>query len=400
MIGQIKCPQCGRFMPSDAVICPYCGLNLNAGPAVPMQPPAAGKAIASPKKGGAAKVAAVIVAIFLVFAILISALSSAPPGSSRADSIPDSAVKMTVADDLYKPVVHSTGWTAPVPMPGPINTAGAEDSPFITPDGSRFFFFFTPDVNVPVQKQLIDKVTGIWWCQKSGDTWTEPEKIVLSADTALDGAEFVQGNTMWFASIRAGNLGEIDYYTSEYANGKWGSVTNAGSQINVDYDIGEMHISADGDTMYFHAAKSATNSDMDIWQTTKTSSGWSQPVQVPGLSTGTMEGYPFVTQDGNEIWYTGWSTQGYQGPAIFRCVKSETGWGAPEEIISNFAGECTLDSEGNIYFVHHYYGSNGSMIEADIYVAYNSASASSTSSSTLADIEFAGSLMACAARPS
>jgi len=28
-----------------------------------------------------------------------------------------------------------------------------------------------------------------------------------------------------------------------------------------------------------------------------------------------------------------------------------------------------LDSNGNIYFVHHFY-KNGEMIEADIYVAY------------------------------
>ena len=38
-------------------------------------------------------------------------------------------------------------------------------------------------------------------------------------------------------------------------------------------------------------------------------------------------------------------------------------------IISQFAGEPTLDNEGNVYFVHHFY-KNEVMIEADIYVAY------------------------------
>jgi hypothetical protein len=38
-------------------------------------------------------------------------------------------------------------------------------------------------------------------------------------------------------------------------------------------------------------------------------------------------------------------------------------------IISQFAGEPTLDSQGNIYFVHHFY-KDGEMIEADIYIAH------------------------------
>jgi len=37
-------------------------------------------------------------------------------------------------------------------------------------------------------------------------------------------------------------------------------------------------------------------------------------------------------------------------------------------IISQFAGEPTLDKEGNIYFTHHFF-KDGVMLEADIYVA-------------------------------
>jgi hypothetical protein len=46
----------------------------------------------------------------------------------------------------------------------------------------------------------------------------------------------------------------------------------------------------------------------------------------------------------------------------------EEGWSEPELIISQFAGEPSLDSEGNIYFTHHYF-KDGKMIEADIFVA-------------------------------
>ena len=61
------------------------------------------------------------------------------------------------------------------------------------------------------------------------------------------------------------------------------------------------------------------------------------------------------------------------GPATYRSVKEGDGsWSQPEEILSNFAGEPTLDDEGDLYFVHHFATFPGGVyqpIEADIYVA-------------------------------
>jgi hypothetical protein len=122
---------------------------------------------------------------------------------------------------------------------------------------------------------------------------------------------------------------------------------------------------------------------MDLWTTSRVGSAWSQPVKVPGVNTAATEGYPFLTEDGNQLWYTGSSKMGYTGPALFRCLKSGSGWGAAVEVVSNFAGECTMDSEGNLYFVHHYYALNMTMLEADIYVAYNKSSAGASSTASV-----------------
>jgi hypothetical protein len=54
--------------------------------------------------------------------------------------------------------------------------------------------------------------------------------------------------------------------------------------------------------------------------------------------------------------------------AVFRSNLGPSGWETPELIVSQFAGEPTLDNDGNLYFVHHYFR-DGVMIEADIYVA-------------------------------
>jgi hypothetical protein len=76
--------------------------------------------------------------------------------------------------------------------------------------------------------------------------------------------------------------------------------------------------------------------------------------------------FPSPTEDGNELLFT----RVYMGtPAIFRSKRAGDEWQAPELIVSQFAGESSVDSQGNLYFTHHFY-KDGVMLEADIYVAY------------------------------
>lgn len=273
---------------------------------------------------------------------------------------------MTPETDVFPPVLHSNDWDPPVPMEGPINTAGAEDSPFITPDGSRFFLFFTPDVRIPAEKQIIDGVSGLWWSHRSGNSWTEPERILLSNDLALDGAAFVDGDFMWFASVRNGNYREVDLYTARLVKGKWRHAQNAGAQINRDYRVGEMHITADGENLYCGRAGSST----DLWVLRRSGREWEPPQRLQTVNTNQYnEDQPFISSDGNELWFTSESRLGHPGPAVFRSLRTEAGWGTPEEIVSSFAGEPTLDEAGNLYFVHHFFTADMAMIEADIYIA-------------------------------
>ena len=320
---------------------------------------------------------ALVVVVILVLALVFSSLSNnkQPTIPPRLDAIPASAVKMTPQTDLFPPVLRSDEWETPVPMPGPVNTAGAEDSPFISPNGSRFFFFFTPDLHIPVEKQLGDKETGVWWSQKVGGQWTEPQRIVFGTLQSLEGDEFAVGYTLWFGSIRVGNLGEIDIYNSTLEDGQWKDVTNAGQQLNVEYDIGAFCFTPDGSALYYGKGG-------DIWKCAKSVGGWAQPQKVPNLDGISGKDQPFVTPAGDELWFTGNSVHQYTGPSLYRCNLTGTGgWGAPQEIVSRFAAEPTLDSEGNLYFVHHYVTQNISLIEADIYVAMHKGSGSALAAS-------------------
>ena len=279
----------------------------------------------------------------------------------RESKIPAGAIKMFPETDVTPPQLHSAEFEQPIPIPGWVNTAGGEDGSFISADGNTLFFFFTPDVSVPVEKQLLDGVTGLYVSQKVNDLWNQPQRILLqdSGKLALDGCEFILGNRIWFCSAREGFTG-MKWFTADFADGRWQNWQLA--DFPESYQVGELHISADGKQLFFHSDKSGGKGNLDIWMSTLMDGKWQGPVNVEVLNTPDVDGWPALNPDETELWF-------YRNYGIWRSKKVNGSWQPPELILSHLAGEPTLDREGNLYFVHHYFKDN-KMIEADIYVAY------------------------------
>lgn len=187
-------------------------------------------------------------------------------------------------------------------------------------------------------------------------------------EPSLDGAHTIRGDIMWFASVRAGNYRDIDMWTAEFTDGRWKNWTNAGEKLNQQYGIGELHVTADGEEIYFDSQKTGGKGGKDIWVTRKVNGEWQEPLNVEAVNTEMTEGWPFVSEDGKELWFNRF---GKGSPEIYRSVKVDDEWHDPELILSPFAGEPTLDNESNIYFIHHAWDNeNNRVSEADIYVCY------------------------------
>ncbi|MFH2103121.1 MAG: hypothetical protein ABIJ39_07175 [Chloroflexota bacterium] len=302
--------------------------------------------------------------------------TTTPSLLARIESIPANAIKGTPENDSWPPMI-SPSWSQPVPLGWPVNTAGGEDSPFILPDGSSLYFFFTPDVNIPAEQSLLDGITGIWVSNWTGAEWTEPNRVILSSpgELALDGCPFVREETLIFCSARAGNFRGVDLYTARSVDGMWTGWENWGETMNSTYSVGEMHISEDGQWLVFGSERPGGIGNMDLWISSWTGSRWSEPENLgPPINTPGDENRPFLSSDGQSLWYDSTSMRGFPGPAIFHSSRllPDGSWSDPEEIISSFAGEPTLTPDENtLYFIHHYFSSDLSlMIEADIYVVH------------------------------
>ncbi len=292
-----------------------------------------------------------------------TAPTSLPQFVDRLASLPADAVKQTPETDLYPPKSFADEYADPVPLLYPVNTAGAEDSAFILPDGKTLYFWFTPDVRVPPEKQLLDGATGIYVLHQTEGVWGEAERVVLqkAGKLALDGCEFVLGDMMWFCSAREGYAG-IHWFTAEFQNGKWQNWKNA--DFKAEYEVGELHITADRKELYFHSPRAGGLGDYDIWVSQNVNGEWQEPVNLQIVNSTYSDGWPFVTEDGLELWFT----RSVGAPELWRSKRVNGEWTEPQKMFGPFAGEASLDNEGNVYFTHHFFKDNV-MLEADIYIA-------------------------------
>ncbi len=289
---------------------------------------------------------------------------------TRAETIPGDAVKMTPADDAHPPILEPTFaalFEDCVPLTGPVNSAGAEDSPYITADGQELYTFFTPDASIPPELQLVDGVTGIYRSVRAGSNWSEPERVWLNhhGDPSLDGCTTVFGDELWFCTARAGVERAIDIYVAHRDGEHWVDWASAGSRLNVELLVGELHIGDGGDSIYYHSERPGSVGDLDIWRTSRAGGEWGDAVNLTAVNSEHSDGWPWLSASGDEIWFT----TGPAAPEIWRAVKVAGDWQAPEKVVAPFAGEPTFDAGGNLYFTHHFWDdSSQSIIEADIYV--------------------------------
>lgn len=288
-------------------------------------------------------------------------IPSPSPTPDRLYLIPAEATKMPYGDDPLFPQSLTEEYEQPVPIPGMVNTAGAEDGCFITPDGNTLYFFFTPDLNKPLDQQLHDGVTGLYVSHKQEGSWGEPQRIVLQdpGKLALDGCEFVLGDTMWFCSAREGYTG-LHWFTAEFVNGKWSNWTNA--DFDSSYEVGELHITSDRKELYYGSERPGGQGGMDIWKLTSIDGEWRNPTPVTAVNSPDNEGWPDISPDGNELWFL-------RNYGIWRSMKVDGEWQSPEQMFSPLSGEPSVDAQGNVYFIHHYMEGE-KLIEADVYVAY------------------------------
>lgn len=226
-------------------------------------------------------------------------------------------------EDIFETHRTATGWSELKPFGKPINTSEPDAVTYVMPDAKTFYVFL--EKNGGDIAEIKETSLGIW---------SKPELL----DDPINSPDFEPSffitkdkQFAFFSSDRPEGFGGLDLYlTMRQPDGSWSEALNLGSNINTPYDEDAPFVTEDGNTLYFSSRGHNSMGGYDIFRSSSTGATWSPAENL---------GYP-VNSPFEDIYFT----QTAEG-AIGYFTSDRTGGLGEKDIYEvNFRIEIATDS--------------------------------------------------------
>lgn len=142
------------------------------------------------------------------------------------------------------------------------------------------------------------------------------------------------------------------YYVRRKDNGHWASPSVFMKEISSRKHEGPFTFTRDGQTIYFTQNEDHVNG---IYISTNNGTQWSQPTPFPYNESNADAGHPFLSDDGNRLFFVSNKRGGFGGFDIYVCTWAHNRWGQPKNLgntINSAADELYpfLSAQGRLYF--------------------------------------------------
>jgi hypothetical protein len=228
------------------------------------------------------------------------------------------------SSDIYISHAVNGVWQKAKSIGGQINTDDDEEAVGLNPSASELVIYM--DHIRPV------KTFGkIYYSERKGNTFQKPipyNVATINSDFQTSGSVSPDGNTLFFASKRAGGYGETDIYMAKkLPNGQWALPQNLGANVNTPYKEDFPWLDVDGATLYFSSQGHTTMGDFDVFKTqwvNTDSNSWSVPQNLgyPVNTTGDDRCISF-TSDHRVAYVSRVRPEGFGDFDIYRIVFNE-----------------------------------------------------------------------------
>ena len=232
-----------------------------------------------------------------------------------------------------------------------VNTADDEYWPVATADENTLIF--TRNINNNEDFYKSEKVDGKWQTA----TYLSDQ---INTPNYNEGSECISpdGRYLFFTGCnRPDGLGRCDIYIAEKKGDDWGKPYDLNPPVNTPGWESQPSISADGRTLYFVSNRKGGYGGYDIWRSTVTDKGWSEPENLgPNINTGYDEQSPFIADDDSTLYFSSNGWPGMGGIDLFVSRLGKDGqWGKPINLgyPINTSGDengLTVTAEGNYAF--------------------------------------------------
>ncbi len=203
----------------------------------------------------------------------------------------------------------------------PVNTRFSDYNPVVSGNGTKM-----------VYTRALQFFDGVFFSEKVNSTWSNPIDLTfqLGVDEDLYPCALSWDGTTLYLYKLDNYVGNI--YISHYSNGVWSSVEKLNENINDKYWESHACVTKDENTMYFTSNRKGTYGGLDIYRSVKDSLGeWGPAVNLgPNINTEYNEETPFVTEDGQTLFFSSYghfNTGGYD--ILYSTLLDSVEWSKP-----------------------------------------------------------------------
>lgn len=147
--------------------------------------------------------------------------------------------------------------------------------------------------------------SDIWCADWLESGWGPPQRLPapVNSEAAEFSPVFSSDGTLFFASDRAGGLGQGDLYAAREEDGAW-RVTPLGDAVNSAYGEWNLGVSPDGATIILESSGRPTNRTTpgDLYLTHRGGGAWSAPVPLSRLNSDASDLMPRWMRDGRLLY--------------------------------------------------------------------------------------------------
>lgn len=219
-------------------------------------------------------------------------------------------------EDLYYSTIRQDAWL-PGQSIGSFNTGKNEGMSTFIRNGRKMYF-------TACNRDQVQGTCDIWEAIVEGkkiketnsvEGYPNSEKWDSQASISCD------GNTLYFASNRAGGFGGTDIWVSRLqSDGTWSNPGNMGASINTEGDEEAPFITSDGKVLYFSSTGHIGMGEQDILFSRMNYNGkWSPAKNLgPPVNSSARELGFFLSADGNIGYFASDREGGYGGMDIYK----------------------------------------------------------------------------------
>lgn len=220
-------------------------------------------------------------------------------------------------ENVYLSVIENGTWSKPRPMDRNINSRKQHTSNVQ---------LFDNDNKMLVYKSV--NFGSLFMSEKEGNSWSKPKKFNKYMNTARfepNGFVIKDETVVYFASGRESKNGNLDLFVSRRnEDSTWSEPERLPALINTDADEDAPFVSEDGNTLYFSSRGHDSMGGFDVFKATYSpaSGTWSKPLNMGYPFSSPADDIYFVTDSTNKLSYVTSNRGGTTGEEDIFAIKA------------------------------------------------------------------------------